>query len=444
MMTGKRRIRPTIEMNSRDHDHRDRVTSPSFQTKTPAWRTYRFRPITTACGIIAITIISRAIGRKDKLNLMMEARQSNITTPTPMLVSATITHTAPSDMIDNNSATALANDSNGNVGDKLGVCPPLEDIVHCRKRGKINSNNRSVATSGTALQCRDCLDELLQNTYAYNATTQPSQSNFPEGHKIYMPIITPPFFGSSILSNILTSSPFVTNMCKYSSWQCESTNILVNAGIISKKMRWDPMETNITKVYETFEEKQVWDNMSAPIRLDKSPPNIAKAKNLMEFFDANGMDYRFIVMMRHPCRKDWKHPQHATHRYSKYLEDIIKHIPEDRRFFVNYDDLITRPGKVLQGLLAWFPLLSSLRIDSSELRSNKKRGRKYVKKKLASNHLSARRLMGVKEGGSLKAFIYSDKCKLMMRSDIGSVDPKVLLNEVMLWEEHFAHDKLTY
>lgn len=298
-------------------------------------------------------------------------------------------------------------------------CPRISDIVSCP----------DASSQDDAIYCRDCISQPLQTTYRVIPTASDSTATKPQSNrKIYMPILTPPFFGSSVLSNILSSSPHVSNMCKdpYHKgripWQCESTPTLVQEGVLTKKTRWDPLAMNWTAAYETYERLEVWTDMDKPIRLDKAPPNIAKSKQLVEYYEAHGMEYRFVVMMRHPCRKDWQHPKFPTLRYSTYLREILDAVPEDKRFLINYDDLVTRPGEVLRDMLKWFPLLDSLAIDSHELRPSE-----------TNVEIGQRKLRGAKKGGSLLSYIHSDKCLLSLRQDSASTPS----DEIELWNEKF-------
>jgi hypothetical protein len=162
--------------------------------------------------------------------------------------------------------------------------------------------------------------------------------------------------------------------------------------------------------------------MEKPIRLDKGPPNIAKSKQLVEYYDANGMDYRVVVMMFHPCRKDWKHPKFSTLRYSVYLREILKFVPEEKRFLINYDDLVTRPEVVLRDLLSWFPQLTTLTIDGDELRPRK-----------MNLEAGKRKLRGASNGGSLLSYIQSDKCVLSLHQNSTSTPS----DELELWDTVF-------
>lgn len=313
---------------------------------------------------------------------------------------------------DENTLDAGGTGPNRNVS-----CPKLSDIVSCP----------NASTQDDVLYCRDCISQPIETTY--RVTSSASSSIKPPDHHIYIPILAPPFSGSSVLSNILSSSPYVTNMCKdpYRKgripWQCESTPTLIREGVITKKTRWDPLATNWTTAYDTYERLRVWKDMDKPIRLDKGPPNIAKSKQLVEYYEANGMDYRFVVMMRHPCRKDWEHPKFPTLRYASYLREILKFVPEEKRFLINYDDLVTRPGVVFRNLLSWFPLLTSLTIDSHELRPSK-----------MNVEAGQRKLRGASNGGSLLSYIQSDKCVLSLRQNSASTPS----DEIELWDENIS------
>jgi hypothetical protein len=308
----------------------------------------------------------------------------------------------------------------GNSPDKTAslFCPKLSEIISCP----------DAPSQDDAIYCRDCISQPLETTYRVPSSASASIER--PDHKIYMPVLTPPFFGSSVLSNILSTSPYVTNMCKDPylkgriPWQCESTPTLVREGVLTKKTRWDPLTTNWTAAYETYDRLRVWTDMDKPIRLDKAPPNIAKSKKLVEFYESNGMDYRFVVMMRHPCRKDWQHPKFPTLRYSSYLREVLDSVPEEKRFLINYDDLVTRPGEVLRDLLKWFPLLKSLSLDIDR--------HELIPSKMNPD-VRQRKLRGAAEGGSLLSYIQTDKCLLYLRQDSASTPS----DEIGLWNQNF-------
>lgn len=290
-------------------------------------------------------------------------------------------------------------------------CPLLSEIVSCPNDG--NSTTRDPEE----FQCRDCAARPWQNTFhARNDTLhQYNQSN-----KIHLFILAPAFFGSSTLLNILSSSPQVSNMCADPfpdeknktvgwmktpwgrvPWMCESTNIMIHEGVYTRKGRHHKNGTNWTRVFDIMDNLPVWKNPSAPIRLDKTPPTFKKVPSLMKYFRHEDpfRDYRFVVLMRHPCRKEWHH--NVTGNLKFILSDEV---PKHRRFLINYDDLITQPVKVMRGLFEWLPLLGELSLNTQEIPSR-----------------SGRRRLGGLHGGSLYEYVFSDHCTFT-RIDENTVD----------------------
>jgi len=268
------------------------------------------------------------------------------------------------------------------------------------------------------VRCIDCVKGLSSLNKTYYASKEEKRNTKP----IYMPILVPPFFGSSILSQILASSPSVSSMCKKENsrkgnkvpWQCESTWLLIRERVFAKGHRWLPEYTNWTTVYKIYKEIQPWSNPGAPILMDKAPPNIAKSKGLIEFYEKNDMDYRIIVMWRHPCRKEWI--QNRKRNYTKYLEEILEYVPSSKRFLINYDDLISRPCAVVKALLNFFPTLYSLSLNEEALTSEKEDD-------VDSDSDNRRVLKGAH--GTLATFIPSDECKISL-TDETKVDPAAM------------------
>ena len=193
---------------------------------------------------------------------------------------------------------------------------------------------------------------------------------------VYLIVAVPPFSGSSGLEGLLSTSPAASTMCSKSIWQCEATSFLLQHKVFDYKDRWNPAATNWTRVYETYYKDvpgTVWDDPHKTILVDKSPPNLAKSKGMVEFFEKHQMDYRFVIMARHPCM----YKEMTTTTFSvmaSFLREITRVVPARRRFTVAYTDLVTRPDKVASDLLAWLPELTSLSIDKSFLNFREARG----------------------------------------------------------------------
>lgn len=192
---------------------------------------------------------------------------------------------------------------------------------------------------------------------------------------IYLVVAVPPFSGSSGLEGMLSTSSAVSTMCSKSIWQCEATSFLLDKGIFERTDRWKP-QSNWTHIYEAYYKMipgSVWDDPRKPILMDKSPPNIAKSRGMVEFFESRGMDYRFIVMARHPCMYN---AMSATtfSAMAAYLREIVSVVPAEKRFMLSYVDFVTRPDLVAQDLLSWLPELGSLSIDKSFISFREARG----------------------------------------------------------------------
>lgn len=204
------------------------------------------------------------------------------------------------------------------------------------------------------------MNTLVTTKFVASQVSTPSR-------KIYLIVACPPYSGSSGLEGMLSTSPMLSTMCSMGLWQCETTMLLDKLGITPEADRWLPNGTNWTRAYAAFHRLPAWDNTSLPILMDKSPPNLAKTRSLVNYFHENNLEYRVVALWRHPClfKQPWEDPQHEpTQRpYSVYLNEVLEHVPAEKRLVVRATDLDTRPDLVAQRLLAWLPQLQSLDIN---------------------------------------------------------------------------------
>ena len=166
------------------------------------------------------------------------------------------------------------------------TCPALDELVPCaaeRYRGNLS------------LPCTACLPGPgVKTKFVASVSQPPVKLDKP----LYLMVAVPPFWGSTALTGLLSTSPAIATMCSNTSWACESTESLVKSGILHKWSVWARSGTNWSDVYDFYNRSGTWSNDSRPIRLDKNPPNIAKTRELLDFFEKRGMDYRFIVAAR--------------------------------------------------------------------------------------------------------------------------------------------------
>ena len=183
----------------------------------------------------------------------------------------------------------------------------------------------------------------------------------PRAKPIYLILMAPSYSGSSALEGLLSTSPSVTTMCNapLPLWECESTMALIKYGVFSVDTRWDPEGTDWALAYRVFNNISIWDNMSAPIRLEKAPPNIAKSKSLVRFFEAEKMDYRFLVMRRSGCLMRHKDSEELR-RDAYLLDEVMANGPPSRTLEIQYEDLVVDTRGTAQRIVNWLPQLGSL------------------------------------------------------------------------------------
>ena len=166
-------------------------------------------------------------------------------------------------------------------------CPPLNEIVPCAGKGHNPYES----------PCSACIPKPLRkwpNGTKFTAKKLPGVRTKP----LYLIIAVPAFQGSSGLEGLFSSSPSVSTMCAKSVWQCEATATLMREGVFTRANRYHPDATNWTRVYEVYNSPDlgsIWNDPTRPILMDKSPPNLAKSKSMIKFFEKNDMDYRFVV-----------------------------------------------------------------------------------------------------------------------------------------------------
>lgn len=236
------------------------------------------------------------------------------------------------------------------------VCPSLRNIIPCVHK-QINNH------------CSLCLSKSVQRFRCCDKTNCSCKSNLDRSKgelPIYFIIAVPPNWGSSALEGLLATSPTVSTMCHLKEWQCESTWTLIKQNIFSLENRWDEKSVNWTSAYKALHSIKAWNNMNAPILLDKAPPNVAKSRSLIEYFQANNIsiDYRFVIMRQHPCLIPSRHYKNSTlfREYTVHIRNTIANVPRNKRIVIDYHNFISRPDIVSDKLLEFLPRLCTLDI----------------------------------------------------------------------------------
>ena len=168
---------------------------------------------------------------------------------------------------------------------------------------------------------------------------------------LYVSIIAAPYTGSSALSGLLSTSPLVDCLSKSKTWQNEGTWLLTRVpvvdGGIPEKRRWDPQfPRDWNKAYEVYH--QFWNKTNATILVDKSPPNLAKCRQLLQFYStlANNARGVFIILIRIPCSIKWY--EGGRRERIEMFESCVGEIPVSKRLIVWYEDLILHTEKTVK------------------------------------------------------------------------------------------------
>eukprot|EP00750_Incisomonas_marina_P013080 INCI17219.4.p2 GENE.INCI17219.4~~INCI17219.4.p2 ORF type:complete len:356 (+),score=67.28 INCI17219.4:109-1176(+) len=231
---------------------------------------------------------------------------------------------------------------------------PAQQLKNIHKFGDDVDSTISEPT----LLCQDIVgDSLPTTTRVYPRTKNNLEELTSKYNHTYIMVAVPPHWGSTGLEGLVASSPHVSDMCGAHTWACEGTWLLSRAGLFNSKTRWLPNYTDWDAAYKIFHAR-AW-NMSKHFLMDKSPPNVFKIPELVDFFERNNMNYYFVTMSRHPCYFDIR--KHVNY-YSKahgYL-DGIPHIPPERRVHLSYEEAMLNPNAITQRIIDRIPALEYL------------------------------------------------------------------------------------
>ena len=115
-------------------------------------------------------------------------------------------------------------------------------------------------------------------------------------NKIFIFILCPPFQGSTILYKLISSSPHATSLINNGNGNGEGQWLLEKDGYkIYKNRRWNKDFTlNMKRVKNCYD--KYW-NHTKKIYVEKSPPNILRAKQYENYFSKFGKVY-FVVSIK--------------------------------------------------------------------------------------------------------------------------------------------------
>jgi len=203
----------------------------------------------------------------------------------------------------------------------------------------------------------------LQNLFSSSKTHQ------------HLFILSPPFCGSTLLNEIISSSNNVS--CNNNIGLREGQHLPIVKDILFTKDRWDPSkEIDWKKIHSIW--SKYW-NKSKPIFLEKSPPNICRAEKIEQEFK-NG---KFICLVRNPyaqiegeIRRNGTKAKQAAELNIQYLKYQKKNIEQLKdALLISYEELTEDTGTTKEAIITFLPELSyintELKFTANNIRTEK-------------------------------------------------------------------------
>ena len=179
---------------------------------------------------------------------------------------------------------------------------------------------------------------------------------------IFLFILSPPFSGSTLLNQILSTSSNIS--CNNNIGLREGQHLPIACKIMFHDDRWD-----IQKQFPWQTIKRIWIkywDLSKAVLLEKSPPNIIRAISIQKHFT----DCKFICLVRNPyaqiegkIRRHEKGVTEATGEILFYLKTQQKNIEQLKSvLYLSYEELTNHPEVAKERIIEFIPKLSDISI----------------------------------------------------------------------------------
>ena len=178
----------------------------------------------------------------------------------------------------------------------------------------------------------------------------------------YLFVLSPPFCGSTLLTQIISSSNNVS--CNNNIGLMEGQHLPQAKDILFTKDRWD-----IDKKIDWIKVKSIWHkywDLSKPILLEKSPPNIIRVEKINKYFNK----VKFICLVRNPYAQIQSNLRRyntdikvATTDYIKYLKFQKENLNKYDSILIKYENLTEQPLIEKEKIIQYLPVLHDIKID---------------------------------------------------------------------------------
>ncbi len=179
---------------------------------------------------------------------------------------------------------------------------------------------------------------------------------------VYVFIICPPFSGSTLLERIISTAPHVSNLGGHEG-QWIARRYMPTA-TLDERANWTVNEAKFAgdESYDWQKIKRIWHgawDLAKPVLVEKSPPNVLRAKMLQREFPNS----RFILSFRNPYATIQAISQHND----RSIEDIAEFCGQCARIqmqneedlkngiFISYEALTGDPSKTKESLQTFIP-----------------------------------------------------------------------------------------
>eukprot|EP01062_Namystynia_karyoxenos_P051076 TRINITY_DN3997_c0_g1_i1.p2 TRINITY_DN3997_c0_g1~~TRINITY_DN3997_c0_g1_i1.p2 ORF type:complete len:375 (+),score=113.23 TRINITY_DN3997_c0_g1_i1:74-1126(+) len=204
----------------------------------------------------------------------------------------------------------------------------------------------------------------------------------PDSDKYWVFIIGVPRGGTSAMYGFLSTSPSMSNLCKGRWGLCEGTWDLMEAGRLPwtdkngmKGTQWRPNQfpLNWNDIVDNVYTKR-W-NISQPVLLEKSPPNIGRVREIYEQLKLRkDRKVRFIIVTQSPCiygKGTWNEARRdlfTWHKSTRQLLTQLEVVPQEYWLQVKMEDFFRNPYTEAMRMLKFIPALQSLDPEATGLR----------------------------------------------------------------------------
>lgn len=186
---------------------------------------------------------------------------------------------------------------------------------------------------------------------------------YPSSSHQYLFILSPPYCGSTLLTEIIDSSD--SSSINNPIGTCEGHRLPeVKSEMFDHPQRWNPdRRMNWNKIKQAWH--RYWDP-TKPVLVDKSPPNIMRATRIEKFFNPS----HFIIFTRNPyaqveslmSRKKML-PRDAAEFALTCLSHQKENIEQlDAPLILTYEALTNEPKKTLHAIIEHIPELDDIHL----------------------------------------------------------------------------------